>query len=61
VVQGEQDEVVPAEQVFAWVKKQTIPIQVIKMPNASHFFHGHLIELQDLVRPVLAARINSLS
>lgn len=61
VVQGEQDEVVPAEEVFAWIKKQTFPIQLIKMPNASHFFHGHLIELQDLVSEVLAARINSLT
>lgn len=47
VVQGEADEVVPPDQVFAWLAKLNPPPIVIRMPGVGHFFHGQLIELRD--------------
>ena len=46
LVQGEADEVVSAQEVFAWI--DTLPRQpsVIRMPTAGHFFHGQLLELR---------------
>lgn len=52
VIQGEQDEVIEPSAVYAWVKeRQRIDpqIRLITMPTASHFFHGQLIELRNLV------------
>lgn len=47
VVQGEEDEVVAAEVVYAWVKRVSSPIKLIKFPQTTHFFHGKLQELKD--------------
>lgn len=45
-VQGEQDEVVEASQVFQWLKTLAHQPTVIRMSQASHFFHGQLLELR---------------
>lgn len=47
VVQGEQDEVVPPNKVFDWIATLSYPPKVIRMPQASHFFHGQLMPLRD--------------
>lgn len=47
LVQGEQDEVVPPQVVFAWMKSQTIQPEVISIEGATHFFHGKLVELRE--------------
>lgn len=49
VVQGEKDEVVSAQAVFDWIAKMPNPPELIRMPDATHFFHGQLIELQSLL------------
>jgi uncharacterized protein len=49
VVQGEADEVVPAEEVFAWLATRAESPQLIRMPGVSHFFHGKLIELREAI------------
>lgn len=46
LVQGDQDEVVSAEEVFAWVATLPHPPEVIRMDGASHFFHGQLLTLR---------------
>jgi alpha/beta superfamily hydrolase len=46
VVQGEQDEVVEAHQVFQWLQGLAHQPSLIRMPTASHFFHGQLLELR---------------
>lgn len=46
MVQGEQDEVVSYQDVLAWIEKLTVKPQLILFPHATHFFHGHLIELK---------------
>jgi len=49
VVQGEDDEVVPADQVLNWVRSRSQPPAVVLLPGAGHFFHGKLIELKAAV------------
>jgi hypothetical protein len=44
VIHGEEDDVVPLSEVFAWARPQQLP--VIVFPGCGHFFHGRLLELQ---------------
>lgn len=45
VIQGEADEVVSPHEVLAWAEQQTPKPVTIRLPEASHFFHGKLHEL----------------
>jgi alpha/beta superfamily hydrolase len=47
VVHGEEDEVVPLADVFAWARPQSLPIVVF--PGCGHFFHGRLPQLQSVI------------
>ena len=49
IIQGDQDEVVPFEQVKAFIKQISFPVEFVVMSDASHFFHGRLIELRELL------------
>jgi len=50
VVQGEADEVVDAQAVFAWVEAMAQPPQLVRMPDTSHFFHRKLIDLRGAIK-----------
>ena len=50
VIQGEADEIVDPEAVFAWAASLPRPPEVVRMPGASHFFHRKLIDLRGAVR-----------
>ena len=50
VVQGDDDEVVPAAQVHEWAARTPLTPDLIRFPEAGHFFHGKLIELRELVK-----------
>jgi alpha/beta superfamily hydrolase len=47
LVHGEQDEVVPLANVLEWARPQHLPIVVL--PEGSHFFHGRLNQLKQIV------------
>jgi alpha/beta superfamily hydrolase len=47
VVHGEEDDVVPLADVFAWARPQALPVVVF--PGCGHFFHGRLVQLQQVV------------
>ena len=47
VVHGEEDDVVPLADVFAWARPQQLPIVVF--PGCGHFFHGRLPQLARIV------------
>jgi len=50
LIQGDADEVVPPEAVRTWVANTGRVSKVIWMPDASHFFHGRLLELSAHIR-----------
>jgi len=52
LVHGEQDEVVPLGELMDWTRDRSVPVVVI--PGASHFFHGKLLLLKQLVLTRLA-------
>ncbi|MBR3482046.1 MAG: alpha/beta fold hydrolase [Neisseriaceae bacterium] len=43
VIHGANDEVIALEKILAWCEPQNLP--VIVLPNATHFFHGKLLQL----------------
>lgn len=47
IIQGTADEIVPAVEVRAWAEQ--LPAKLVEIPGASHFFHGKLIELRDII------------
>lgn len=49
IVQGDEDDVVPVEDVRAFVKQASLPITLLEFANTGHFFHGKLIELKALL------------
>ncbi len=49
VIQGAEDEIVSAEAVAQWVESQPRRPEFHLMAGASHFFHGKLNELRDVV------------
>ena len=60
VIQGEADEIVDPEAVYAWLEKLNPPqLELVRMPDTSHFFHRKLMDLRGAikhcVRPFLPA------
>jgi uncharacterized protein len=53
IVQGEQDEIVDAHAVFAFAASRTPPARLIRM-QATHFFHGVLTNMRQLLQDALA-------
>jgi len=49
IVQGEDDDVVPAAMVKEWVSRLSPAPQLIVLPGAGHFFHGRINELRDTI------------
>lgn len=47
VVQGDADEIVPPEAVYAWAGQAGLP--VMRLSGCTHFFHGRLSELKQIV------------
>ena len=50
VIQGDDDEVVDAQGVHAWIESLPMPPQLVRMPGAGHFFHRKLIDLRGAVK-----------
>lgn len=60
VVQGNDDEVVPASVVMAFSQNNHPPLDLIQFENTGHFFHGQLIELKAQVLQWLSPLVNQL-
>ena len=51
VIQGDEDELVDANAVQAWVDSSGAPDATLRrLPGASHFFHGKLLDLRGIVQ-----------
>lgn len=59
VVQGEADEVVPPQEVFAWLQTLASQPVIIRMPGVGHFFHGQLIALRTRIVEALESLLKS--
>src|SRR5579862_4109 len=54
VIHGEEDDVVPLADVFAWARPQRLPIVVF--PGCGHFFHERLPQLAHVVTTMWPSR-----
>ncbi len=50
IIQGEADEVVDPEAVYAFVAAQPDPPTLVRMPETSHFFHRRLMDLRGAIK-----------
>lgn len=57
VVQGDQDEIVPIEEVQSLALASPSPFKLIVMEEVGHFFHGRLIELREIIENFLSKLI----
>jgi pimeloyl-ACP methyl ester carboxylesterase len=46
VIQGENDEIVDPQAVYAWIDTLKRKPELVRMPDTSHFFHRKLIDLR---------------
>lgn len=58
IVQGKEDEIVPAQLVHRFAQDANPPITLIELPNATHFFHGQLIELKTQLTHFLRSQVS---
>jgi uncharacterized protein len=51
IIQGTEDEIVPASEVRDFIKLLPLStrIKLVEIPDATHFFHGKLLELRDII------------
>jgi len=49
IVQGDADDVVPADFVLGWARTLEPPPQVALLSGAGHYFHGRITDLKDAV------------
>jgi alpha/beta superfamily hydrolase len=46
LIQGDEDELTPASTVYAWADQHPTPPSIMRIPDASHFFHGKLGDIE---------------
>lgn len=46
VMMGDRDELVNAADVYHWVDELRQPVDLIRLPEATHFFHGHMVVMR---------------
>jgi alpha/beta superfamily hydrolase len=47
LIHGDEDELIPLEEVLHWARPQHLPVVVL--PGAEHFFHGRLNQIRQIV------------
>ena len=57
VIQGEADEVVDPQAVYAWVAAQPEPPTLVRMPDTGHFFHRRLMDLRGAIKNGVRANL----
>lgn len=57
VLSGDADDLVDAGEVQSWAAALRSPATAVLIPGASHFFHGHLPELQAALTAALGAAL----
>lgn len=57
VIQGDKDERVIADGVYQWVAALQTPAEILRYPEAGHFFHGYLTQLKADLTELLLRQI----
>lgn len=57
VVQGEADDVVDPQAVYAFVEKLPTPPALVRMPETGHFFHRRLLDLRGVIKNGVRANL----
>ncbi|WP_053094187.1 alpha/beta hydrolase [Cellvibrio sp. pealriver] len=60
VIQGDKDERVFAEGVYAWIDTLGSPAELLRYPEAGHFFHGYLAQLKADLTVILLRQLSAL-
>lgn len=55
VIQGEEDDVVDPQAVYAWYAQLNANKSMVRFPATGHFFHGKLVALQQVLESNLAS------
>ncbi|WJW75825.1 alpha/beta fold hydrolase [Thiohalobacter sp. IOR34] len=55
VLQGAEDEIVPAVQLRAWLEGLAVRPAYVELPGAGHFFHGQINRLREALSAWLAS------
>ena len=50
VIQGDADEIVDPQAVYAWIEAMKQPPELVRMPETSHFFHRRLMDLRGAIK-----------
>lgn len=58
LIQGSADEVIATEGVLAWSNKHAIKPKLVLIEEASHFFHGKLLDVNDAVSSFINSTIS---
>lgn len=57
ILQGEDDEVVPSEEVYRFAKASSPEISVVRFAQTGHFFHGKLLDLKAALMDYLRQKV----
>lgn len=60
VIQGETDEIVDADAVYAFVAALERPPTLVRMPDTGHFFHRRLMDLRGAIKNAVRANLPPL-
>ncbi|HSX52204.1 MAG TPA: alpha/beta fold hydrolase [Cellvibrio sp.] len=58
VIQGDKDERVNADGVYQWIATLRNPAELLRYPDAGHFFHGYLTQMKSDLTQVLLQQIS---
>lgn len=58
VIQGDKDERVIAEGVYSWLVALGSPVELLRYPEAGHFFHGYLTQVKTDLTQVLLKQLS---
>lgn len=53
IIQPDADEVINPQQVYQWEQSLTREHTLLSVPECSHFFHGKLTDLKELITPYI--------
>ncbi|HSC67552.1 MAG TPA: hypothetical protein VLC79_07670, partial [Cellvibrio sp.] len=57
VIQGDKDERVIADRVYEWVAQLQGSVELLRYPEAGHFFHGYLTRMKIDLAEILLRQI----